>query len=563
MMRRKQLATIFCAGLLAFMAGGLSAAEEPALHEKIDQQIEAAFNFEPAPAADDAEFLRRVYLDLTGTIPSLAETQAFLQDQTANKRASVIDRLLDSPQYVRHMQQVFDVALMLRRPDKFVKAPEWQAYLRQSFAENKPYNQLAAEILAPDLSQGTPPSAKFYMERDCEPNLLTRDVGRLFMGRDMQCAQCHDHPLIDGYKQDHYFGIFAFLNRTYLFTDKAKKTTLLAEKGEGGVTFVSVFDPKKETHQTGPKIITGAPIVEPEFKKGEEYIGKPGKDEAGTPKFSRREQLALLATSGDCESFNLNISNRLWAMMMGRGLVHPVDMHHPENPPSHPELLKLLTDEFVAMGFDIKAFLRQLALTRTYQRSSLPPENMTAEQAEPARFAVAILKPLTPEQLAWSLLEASGTAEANRTAEVRRLEADKRLNDIFQVDARGQRLLADMVEQAGYPKLSPTLSQFIGLFGSAPGDPEGDFQATVHQALFMTNGPTLKGWTTAVASRAANHSELPDNIQELYLRVLSRPPAADEAAETLEYIIRHPDRKAALEEIAWALLTSTEFRFNH
>ena len=491
--------------------------------------------------------------------------RAFLADEAVDKRKRLILKLVQKPSHATHLAAQWSSMLLPAEQDPFSANNRvgFQLWLRDRFSRNVRYDITVADLLTTRGNPQQATAALFYTAAELKPEELAARSARVFLGVQIECAQCHDHPLIDGYQKDHYFGIFAFLNRTYLFTDKAKKTTLLAEKGEGGVTFVSVFDPKKETHQTGPKIITGAPIVEPEFKKGEEYIGKPGKDEAGTPKFSRREQLALLATSGDCESFNLNISNRLWAMMMGRGLVHPVDMHHPENPPSHPELLKLLTDEFVAMGFDIKAFLRQLALTRTYQRSSLPPENMTAEQAEPARFAVAILKPLTPEQLAWSLLEASGTAEANRTAEVRRLEADKRLNDIFQVDARGQRLLADMVEQAVYPKLSPTLSQFIGLFGSAPGDPEGDFQATVHQALFMTNGPTLKGWTTAVASRAANHSELPDNIQELYLRVLSRPPAADEAAETLEYIIRHPDRKAALEEIAWALLTSTEFRFNH
>src|SRR5690606_7298792 len=132
------------------------------------------------------------------TIPSLDDAREFLADSSPDKRTRWIDRLLDSPAYARHMAQVFDVMLMQRRPDKHVPAPAWQNYLRTSFQENKPYDQLAREILAANSDDpALAPAAKFYLDRDAEPNLLTRDVGRLFLGRDMQCAQCHDHPLID------------------------------------------------------------------------------------------------------------------------------------------------------------------------------------------------------------------------------------------------------------------------------------------------------------------------------------------------------------------------------
>ena len=154
------------------------------------------------------------------------------------------------------MQDVFDAMLMERRDDTHVPSGEWQGFLRRALAENMPYDQLVTEILSAD---GTDPqtrgAAKFYLDRLADPNLLTRDVGRMFLGRDIQCAQCHDHPLIDDYKQAHYYGIFAFLNRTTLFEDD-KKVAVLAEKAEGDVTFTSVFK-KKVTHKTGPRILDG------------------------------------------------------------------------------------------------------------------------------------------------------------------------------------------------------------------------------------------------------------------------------------------------------------------
>ena len=215
--------------------------------------------------------------------------------------------------------------------------------------------------------------ARFYLDRLADPNLLTRDVGRLFLGRDLQCAQCHDHPLIDDYKQAHYYGIFAFLNRTALFEDETK-TSVLTEKAEGDVTFTSVFK-KKVTHKTGPRILDGRVAVEPSVPKGAEYLVPPDKQNKvrPIPRHSRRADLARLLTSNDVPEFSRNIVNRLWALLMGRGLVHPVDLHHAANPPADAELLDLLAREFVAMRYDMKTFLRELALTRVYQRSSEPP----------------------------------------------------------------------------------------------------------------------------------------------------------------------------------------------
>jgi len=148
------------------------------------------------------------------------------------------------------MATVFDGLLMDRRPDKHVKRPEWIEFLRGAFAANKPYDQLVREILAADgADPKTRAAAKFYLDRDGEPHTLTKDISRLFLGMNLQCAQCHDHPLVDAFKQDHYFGLFAFLNRSYVFTDKATKQTVFAEKGEGDVTFSSVFVAKVRSEE--------------------------------------------------------------------------------------------------------------------------------------------------------------------------------------------------------------------------------------------------------------------------------------------------------------------------
>src|SRR5207244_4333680 len=177
-----------------------------------------------------------------GNIPTAEQARAFLKDTAPDRRARLIDKLLDSPEYARHLAQVFDVLLMERRPTQIVPAAQWQEFLRSSFAQNKPYDQLVREILAADGSDlKTRPAARFLLDRQAEPHLVTKDVSRLFLGMNLHCAQCHDHPLVDAYKQDHYYGVQAFVSRSYVYTDKATKVAVYAEKAEGDVTFQSVF----------------------------------------------------------------------------------------------------------------------------------------------------------------------------------------------------------------------------------------------------------------------------------------------------------------------------------
>lgn len=529
---------------LTFLAAHGAFGQSP-LTQRVDQEIQKGLKGAPAAAiAGDAEFLRRVYLDLTGVIPSAVESRAFFADKAANKRAKLVDKLLASDGYARHMAHQFDVLLLDRRAEKHVKRAEWTEFLRSSFAANKPYDQLVREILSAD---GIDPKARgpaaFYLNRDGDGNVLTKDISRIFLGMNLQCAQCHDHPLVDAYKQDFYYGLYAFLNRSYVFADKTAKVSVFAEKGDGDVTFQSVFVPKV-TKNAGPHIPEGKTIPEPKIEKGKEYVGVVKLGERPIPKFSRRAQLAGSLTSPENPRFARAAANRFWFMVFGRGIVNPVEFDHPANPPSHPELLDALAKDIGARKFDVKAFVRDLVLSQAYQRSSELPKD--AKDVDPASFAVAAVRPLSPEQFAWSILQATGQLDAER---------------------KGQG--AKATEATLYSRFAGQAAPIINLFANQPGEPvTGDFQATLDQTLFLRNGDSIRGMlaprTGDLADRLNNLKDATPFAEELYLSVLTRTPTADETKEIADYLSRRSaDRPVAVQELIWALAMSAEFRFNH
>jgi len=360
--------------LLALVAGGASAApgDEP-IHRLIDAKLQAVGGAE-APQTSDAEFLRRVSLDLIGMPPTADEARQFLADSAADKRQRLIDRLFASPHFSRRLATSLDVMLMERRPHANVGADEWQAWLLKAVKENKPWNVLVREILLADGEDPAQrPAARFVLDRESDPHVLTRDIGRIFFGRDMQCAQCHDHPLVDDYLQSDYHGLLAFVAPSYplVRTVDGKQITVQAERAGADLAFESVFVGKPR--RTGARMPGDVVIDEPFFLPGEEYDVAPADNVKSEPKFSRRAKLAEMATSGANQDFNCNIANRLWAHMFGRGLVHPLDLRHPANPAIDPELLQVLGERFAAMSFDMRRFLREIALSNAYQRSLDPP----------------------------------------------------------------------------------------------------------------------------------------------------------------------------------------------
>lgn len=402
-------------------------------HQRIDAAVESIAIGPIAPVCNDADFLRRVWLDLAGVIPTPEQARAFLDDSRDDKRSRLIDELLNGPEFVRHMTTQLDVMLLERKSDKNVPEPDWERYLVESLIDRKPLDQLYRELLDPDPATPTAAAAKFLLNREAEPNAVTRDIGRLAFGMDLQCAQCHDHPLVGDYFQEDYYGLFAFVSRTGLFTDPASKKVRLSEKADGVVNFKSVFTGYSRDNAL-PRLPKGRTLFdEPQLTGGDEYRVKPQKNVPGIPAYSRREALAKLLA--DNRSFQRNLANRLWAILFGRGIVHPVDYHHSSNPPSNPELLAVLTELLSAEKFDVRNFLRHVVLSRTYQRTCDAPhpetvnfsdiaaraERLTRQQKSASEKIASLEAALTSAQAAFSDAVKHNDTLAPKLAEQRKI----------------------------------------------------------------------------------------------------------------------------------------------
>jgi hypothetical protein len=408
--RARQIAAVFAAGFLAsssllFTAIPLRA--EAPLHTEIDALIAQANPAGQAPLVGDAEFLRRAYLALNGVIPTAAQARAFLADTAADKRTKIVDALLADPQFAKWMAVRLDLMLMERRGEAHTKSAPWLEWLEQSVAANKPWDALVREILVPDGGdEKTRHLARWLLERQADPNALTKDTARIFLGRDMTCAQCHDHPRIDDYAQRDYAGLQAFFSRTYLFQPDANKPGFVGEQAAGETSYTSVFT--KIGDETKPRLLGEAEIADPVAGAGEWTVAPNPKDKnlRPIPKNSRRALLAAALGDGHHPAFRRNIANRLWAIVFGHGLVEPLDLQHSANPPSNPALLNLLADRIAAMKFDMRAFIRELALTEAFQRALDLPE-FSPEVAK----ATAEKMP-TLEQQASALFAAAAAVEA-------------------------------------------------------------------------------------------------------------------------------------------------------
>lgn len=423
----------FFVSLLFLRASLASWAEEP-LHARIDQLLEMAHPGGGTGVATDSDFLRRAYLVLSGVIPSAAQARAFLADPSPEKRARLVDELLGSREFIHWMAVRFDVMLMERRSERYVKVGPWHQFLEESFAVNKPWDELVREILSVDgTDEKTRAVARWCLEREGDPHALTKDAGRIFLGRDMGCAQCHDHPRIDDYSQRDYYGIEAFFSRTTLFQPDDKRPAVLAENAQGDASFTSVFT--KVSGTTRPRLPDDVEIAEPALAPAELWVVAPNdkdKNLRPVPTFSRRTQLALIFGDGHHLAFRRNIANRLWYIVFGRGLVEPLDLQHSANPPTNPALLDLLAEAIGNMKFDMKAFIHELALTRAFQRSFDFPE------ASPALASAAEARLPALEQEARTLGEAAVSSEEMFAKSLQTMRQAQLATDALAVDVKKQ-----------------------------------------------------------------------------------------------------------------------------
>lgn len=523
------------------------------LHERVDALITARAAGQPmSPQADDAEFLRRAWLDFDGGVPSADETRAFLADKSPGKRTALIEKLFSGPRFATRMADAFDVMLMERRGEN----AEWRAWLTASFQANKPWDSMAREMIAPDFLNEKTRGAGWFMTRrlekvgqqDTDYPGLTRDVGRMFMGVDLQCCQCHRHLTVDDYKQADFSGLFTvFLNLKLQPADATRKVSWVSEGAMSAkYEFASVLTGTKG--QTGPRVPFSQEVDVPMYTGDEAWAVKPDRKtkELGKPKFSPLQEIAQRLPSPDNALFARNMANRVWFLLMGRGLVEPLDFLHSANPATHPELLDLLAKEFTEHKFDLKWLIHELALTKTYARSTLLPEKPGTAKDADKLYLTAKERHLTAAQQERAFLLA--TAELDRLTKTTKADPAK--------------------EEAKY-----TLADFDKAFtvalANAPKEAEIQVNPTLKSSLFLRNGDHVQ-W--ALRQRPGNLIDrvvaLPDAAamaSELYLSILTREPDAEEKATFTEWIAKAgADKKAeAVSDYAWALLSSTEWFVNH
>ena len=355
--------------------GAAAAAEEGValpLEAAIDSIVESNAVGPLAPVCSDADFLRRVSIDLVGAIPPVDRVRAFLADASPDKRARLIDELLAAPAHARHFALLLDGMLLERKAPAADMTATWREFLITALASDRPLDQVCGDCLAADgADPATRPAAAFFFAREAEPVQMTRSIGRIFFGRDLQCAQCHDHPNNADIHQADFYGLNAFLARTSLFRAEGDPKPFLGEKADGEVEYTSVFT-KEGQKGVRPRVPFGATLaIEPLPESADQYTTAPAKNVRGVPLHSRRRALGRMLA--DSVEFRRTMANRLWATMNGRGLVHPLDGLDPDNAPTHPDLLALLAESLRGNGFHLRPLLRGIALSRTYQRSIEPP----------------------------------------------------------------------------------------------------------------------------------------------------------------------------------------------
>lgn len=352
----------------------------------IDSLVERDFDPIVGKMESDGPLLRRLSLDLRLVVPTSQELDEFLADNAPERWQRWVRRFLDDPLYRERMVDWLDKTLLQRRPHQQVDRAKWLTYLRKVVDEQKPIDQIAKETIAGVWwNQSERAQQRFFLERAGDSHAIARDIGRVFFGRDMQCAQCHDHPQVDDYLQVDYHGLLAFVTPSSFAEAKFKddkgaeqKVQLYVERAARDAPFESVFD-KGVLFRTGTRAPGSTESFDPFEAPDQRYQPAPMPESMegapNAPLFSRRNSLVSQLSASN-RAFAENWSNRLWAMVMGRGLVHPLDMHHPGNPPTNPKLLDALTDELTRSGFNMRSVIEQIVLSDAYKvGAQLPIES--------------------------------------------------------------------------------------------------------------------------------------------------------------------------------------------
>ena len=470
----------------------------------------------PSVLADDATFLRRVYLDTIGTLPTANEVREFLTDNASSKRIRLIDRLLERDEYVDYWTMRW---LDVLRADQLQITPQgtvaMQRWLQRQFRENRPFNEFADELLTVQGSTTAEGPAAFYKILN-KPEEASRSISQLLLGVRIECAQCHHHPS-ERWSQTDYVGLAGFFTGVKL---------------------------KKLPNSTEAVVSLGGKDL-PHPRSGELVAARPlgGEPAAFSSMADRRIALAAWMTADSNPFFAKAIANRIWAHYMGRGLVEPIDDMRETNPASNEPLMAALAEHMRYVKYDLKAFTRTLLSSRVYQLSSQPN---TSNEDDFQNFSHATYKTLPAEVLLDAISQSTGVPEK------------------FNGWPEGHRAI--QVWDNRMP------SYFFRIFGrpvrASVCECERSAEPSIAQSLHLMNSPEIMAKVQARRGKArqlAASNLAPDAIiDELYLSLLARWPKTEERMLMLQaFDGEENDRRAAVEDVQWALLNSKEFMFNH
>lgn len=491
------------------------------LAKLIDQAIDAKLNasqIKPSPETTDGEFLRRVYLDITGTVPTAEKAVAFLDDKSPNKRAKLIDDLLQDPNYGRHMADIWaNLMYLVDSDNRFIRKGPLHDWLFEKFNENMHWDAMAFDLITAtgDLDKN---GATGYVMTNRGVDKMTDSVGKLFLGVQIQCAQCHNHPFTH-WKQTEYWGLAQFFYKVNVSNPRAAK--------DGGT--ISVSEEGRVQRKINP-LPESAKSVSPKLLGGDTLKLDPSQP--------YRPVLANWICSPSNPFFAKAFMNRLWSQFFGKGIVSPVDDMSVENEPTHPELLTALAKELGDSGFDIKQMIRGICNSKAYQRTSKP---LGDNRDDRTLYSHQSIKVLTGEQLYDSLTSVIGTLGPKDGPR-------KGPNPMPKGGPQGPR------------------DQFAAFFLGSDNARPTDYEAGIPQALRLMNSPLMaSARLTNVATRAGEISRgsNPEKaIEKLYLASLSRRPTADETKKMTEFVAKHQDPRNAYGDVLWVLLNSSEFALN-
>lgn len=497
--------------------------EDLPIVEFIDAHIRAGWTSSevtPSPRATDAEWIRRVHLQIVGHIPTAEVVEQFLADGSASKRQLIVDRLLDDTDHVRHASTVW-TNLLVGRSTETVRTydrPALKKFLREAFAYNRPWKDVVYDLVSAEggtREQGATNFLVAHVNNQAVP--ATAIVSRVFLGTQIHCAQCHDHPFND-WKQTTFWELNSCFQQTEVVRSATNRTAEIVKRDVGGPVF---FENRQGVLRAAYPSFAGQRI-----------------DPSAS--VDRRKRLAELMTQSTDMKLARATVNRVWSQFMGCGFTNPVDDMGPHNQPSHPSVIERLAKEFVQHNYDVKQLIRWITQTEAYQLTSRFGDDNSSDDPEagytPA-FSRVYVKPLTPEQVYDSLLVATG------------------------------------VKRQLWDQLSATreswLQQFVTAYETDENDESTDFAGTVTQALLLMNGDmtnlALEGHSGSVLA-AVNAARVKETrkLELLCLAALSRSPTPQEEKAFTKFL-RTPrprnreEQIARLRDVFWAYLNSNEF----